>query len=248
MKKLLMVAVAGVLTLSSCDKAPEIAFSASSTDVEVGDIVSFTNSTEKGNDFVWDFGDGTQAEGYNATHVYWEAGTYTVTLNATNKKGNLHSTMTTEITVSEDPHDAASRAQRAVMDSLADMLVGEWTFSTYDWSIGGCLGGSSGNFSGDYISSKVEILADGSAHVTDDLGNYTSGDWWMVTPELINVDFGQHKAESGSNTTSTYLGGEFEFTVTASKLTFSRVEVTEQLDQNFQICEEVEEWEFVLNK
>ncbi len=43
----------------------------------------FTNTSLGGNKFVWDFGDGTTSTDVNPTHLYNAAGTYTVTLSAT---------------------------------------------------------------------------------------------------------------------------------------------------------------------
>lgn len=44
--------------------------------------VLFINCSENASRFDWDFGDGNTGEGYNPTHVYAEAGTYTVKLTA----------------------------------------------------------------------------------------------------------------------------------------------------------------------
>ena len=49
----------------------------------------------------WDFGDGSTAHSQNPVHIYTQAGTYTVTLNASNFNGFNISTMTNYIVVSD---------------------------------------------------------------------------------------------------------------------------------------------------
>lgn len=67
-------------------------------DAEDGLKVAFTNASNDGVTFAWDFGDGsgTSAE-ENPTYTYTEAGTYTVKLTATNDGGSDESTK--EVTV-----------------------------------------------------------------------------------------------------------------------------------------------------
>ncbi len=64
--------------------APEAAFTPSSTEVCRDVSLNFTNNTVGGNDFLWDFGDGTTSTMFSPSHAYDEPGTYTVTLYATN--------------------------------------------------------------------------------------------------------------------------------------------------------------------
>ena len=45
-------------------------------------------------DYAWDFGDGETGTGANPTHTYSEAGTYTVTLTASNESGQTSRTLT----------------------------------------------------------------------------------------------------------------------------------------------------------
>jgi large repetitive protein len=53
--------------------------------------------------WLWDFGDGTNSTGQNATHTYTTAGTYTVNLTATNDGGSNTCSMTSYITVTAPP-------------------------------------------------------------------------------------------------------------------------------------------------
>lgn len=50
--------------------------------------VSFTNTSTNGTSFAWDFGDGNTSTEENPSNTYAEAGTYTVSLTATNAEGS----------------------------------------------------------------------------------------------------------------------------------------------------------------
>ncbi len=68
--------------------APNAAFTSSSPDA-LGDATTFTNqSTGTDLTFTWDFGDGATSTDPNPSHTYGAAGSYTVTLTATNNLGS----------------------------------------------------------------------------------------------------------------------------------------------------------------
>jgi hypothetical protein len=80
MKKLSFILLVISLILSSCRIRPVAGFFTSEVEVEVGDIVYFTNNSLDARYFEWDFGDGTVSTEVNPTHIYGASGTYTVTL------------------------------------------------------------------------------------------------------------------------------------------------------------------------
>lgn len=57
-----------------------------------GQNVSFTNTSQDGDSYAWDFGDGTASTEEAPTHWYKTDSTYTVELTATNKCGNTSTT------------------------------------------------------------------------------------------------------------------------------------------------------------
>ncbi len=65
-------------------EAPQAAFSWSLADVPIFVPLSFQNQSQKANQWLWDFGDGTISKLKSPTHVYAESGVYTVTLIAKN--------------------------------------------------------------------------------------------------------------------------------------------------------------------
>lgn len=80
---------------------PEADFTFSPTDPEVGEEVSFTDtSTNDPDEWEWDFGDNTGDDVRNPEHTYSSAGTYTVELTISNDDGD--DTVTHTITVVEE--------------------------------------------------------------------------------------------------------------------------------------------------
>ncbi|MFD1686727.1 PKD domain-containing protein [Halobellus litoreus] len=91
---------------------PVASVSATPSDPEVGQTVSFDASESSDSDgsiasYSWDFGEGTTATGANPSHTYDSAGTYTVTLTVTDDDGAT-ATATQQVTVSPAPNQAPS--------------------------------------------------------------------------------------------------------------------------------------------
>jgi PKD repeat protein len=91
-----------MITLSSCKKEddslepmnqpkpepPVASFSMDKTTAEEGETITFTNESEKGEEYLWDFGDNEIAATEHASHYYKNKGTHTVVLTATNDDGS----------------------------------------------------------------------------------------------------------------------------------------------------------------
>lgn len=80
------------LILMSCEKEPIANFTASETEAEAGDVITFTNLSEHASSYLWDFGDGDTSTIESPSHVYENGGSYTVSLTASGKKGDIIST------------------------------------------------------------------------------------------------------------------------------------------------------------
>ncbi len=88
MKKLrISLIILTAISIISCQKEPVASFTVSSTTVKKGETISFTNTTEDGVDYEWDFGDGNSSTIQSPSHVYDNLGDYTVTLTAYSKNG-----------------------------------------------------------------------------------------------------------------------------------------------------------------
>jgi PKD repeat protein len=87
---------------SVIDNSPVSAFSVSSTSITAGQSVQFTDmSTNSPTSWSWDFGDGEVSTQQNPSHMYSTAGSYTVSLTATNSFGSNTETEENYITVNE---------------------------------------------------------------------------------------------------------------------------------------------------
>ncbi|MBD3225483.1 MAG: PKD domain-containing protein [Caldithrix sp.] len=96
--------------------APVADFSGTPTSGEAPLTVSFTDqSTNEPTSWSWDFGDGGTSTTQNPTYEYTSAGTYTVSLTATNDFGSDTETKTDYITVSEP-------AQQSMYVSALDVV------------------------------------------------------------------------------------------------------------------------------
>jgi PKD repeat protein len=100
----LLMALFGLITVSSCKKEDTIAegvscFVNSPNAVDVGETVSFTNCSQNASSYNWNFGDGSSSNLSSPNHVYTSAGTYEITLTSENVDG-LGSSTSKSITVS----------------------------------------------------------------------------------------------------------------------------------------------------
>jgi len=85
--KLILGLVLITITVISCQKTPVASFTLVNTTVKTGEIVQFTNTSENGLRYEWDFGDGESSTITSPTHIYYRPGEYTVTLYAFSKSG-----------------------------------------------------------------------------------------------------------------------------------------------------------------
>ncbi len=90
----------GYITVSD---VPTAAFTGSPTSGEIPLTVNFTNQSSGATSYSWDFGDTQTSTATNPSHTYTEAGTYTVTLTATNACGSDDEVKTDYITVTCTP-------------------------------------------------------------------------------------------------------------------------------------------------
>lgn len=104
LKLLFLFLFASLLFVTSCkdDDPPEtpitVGFKFSPENPIAGDLVTFTNASNGGTTFAWDFGDGNSSTDKNPTYTYTKSGKYSVVLTVDNKTDN---TFTKDIEVGD---------------------------------------------------------------------------------------------------------------------------------------------------
>ena len=99
-KKILFVALMGII-VTGCSKKSESCFTPSSTAVDVNTNVTFSDCSVDAVEYKWDFGDGGTSTEKSPTHSYSSAGTYSVKLTTTSKKGKNPNETSKSIKVNE---------------------------------------------------------------------------------------------------------------------------------------------------
>lgn len=88
MRKIVLFVAAIALLALGCRREynPRAKFTYTSpfNDIEVNDVIHFTNLSSDATSYEWDFGDGTIANSFDASHAYLDPGIYSVTLTAFN--------------------------------------------------------------------------------------------------------------------------------------------------------------------
>jgi PKD repeat protein len=79
-------------------QTPVAGFTMDKSTAEVGEVITFTNTSLYATSYVWNFGDGGSSTLQHPTHSYSSAGTYTVSLTATGAGGSDTESKTVTIT------------------------------------------------------------------------------------------------------------------------------------------------------
>lgn len=92
--------IANFITVNPSGSAPMANFTSDHTTITANGIIQFTDqSTNNPTSWLWNFGDNTTSTSRNTSHTYSTAGTYSVSLTATNSYGSNTKTLTNFITV-----------------------------------------------------------------------------------------------------------------------------------------------------
>ncbi len=147
MKKSFLFAILLLLIKTSFGQVPVANFSANVTSGCGSLIVTFQNlSTNSPTSYLWTFGDGFTSTVLNPTHTYSSAGTYTVTLKATNASGSNTCTKTAYIKIYAYPTPVftgvpLNGCTPASVCFTNASTAGSGLITSYNWSFGD--GGSS---------------------------------------------------------------------------------------------------------
>jgi PKD repeat protein len=119
------------------DPRPVACFTPSNTTIKVGEEIAFTNCSQKADNYAWDFGDGVNSELENPTHIFNDAGVFSVKLTVSNSQGSAEESVS--ITV-----ETAGVLFSDGFESYPDFSItdfGEWTLIDKDgapsWGVSG---------------------------------------------------------------------------------------------------------------
>jgi len=185
---------------------PVAEFSASETEVIVGESIQFTDqSSNNPTGWNWDFGDGGSSTSQNPSYTYSTVGTYNVSLSVTNDYGDNTETKTGYITVGSPP-DAeftASETTVAVGESIQFTDQSTNNPASWNWDFGD--GESSTSQNPTHIYSNAGTY-DVSLTVTNSYGNNTE-----TKTDYITVGDPPAAAFTASKTLAT-VGESIQFT------------------------------------
>ncbi|MFQ3325659.1 MAG: PKD repeat protein [Salibacteraceae bacterium] len=239
MRKLIMGLAVSSMILTACNKAPELGMIVPTTGV-AGENVAMTSGGDikKAYNVNWSFGDGGSAATFDANHTYSEAGTYTVTLTATNRKGSNATTATSIITISDNGIDAVEtkmEEEAVAMDAWWTKAAGTWSFGTGSTTFTGC-GTSSANSdkrTADTRSQAIKVtIVDQSVSYYDSYyknenGEVNSYSFDAVDADHVSVGSLRYlfvNTDNNVNDHSEMAQGIYKYTNTGSVITLTREE------------------------
>jgi len=192
------------------NKLPDPTFTVYPANISVGDVVYFdaTNSTDPDGSIVkyrWDFGDTNNGGGISPSHVYHEAGNYTVVLTVTDNAGDTN-TYSKDITVRSYAPPVAPGAGVApgngrytltvtVTDASGTPVSGAFVNL---YSNGMLLGTAITNANGVATFNNVE----GTYRITAEKSGYETADGYVTVTEDTSATLILHKAV----VTTTFMG------------------------------------------
>ncbi len=146
-----------------------------------GSTFTFTNSSWRSTDFLWDFGDGNTSIEVNPVHTYVNPGNYTVSLIASNECG-------------EDTLALFGQVQTNALKEVSPMRLSQISSSSYQLDLQGFLSVSLVNTNGQLLKSyRLSELTDHSKLMID-LSSFSSGIYFLKVETLTeNQSFKLYK-------------------------------------------------------
>lgn len=105
--------------MTACVGKNEVDFTWSPQEPRIGQVVKFSNASQKGSEWAWSFGDNATSVSKNPTHVYTRVGTYTVRLEI---DGHRQWTCTKTIHVHDSLPTIACRQKDCYMNDTLDSI------------------------------------------------------------------------------------------------------------------------------
>lgn len=186
MKQLSYILVAMLMVLMSACKKNEVSFTYSPTEPRAGQTITFSNHTEEGEEWSWNFGDGSSSTSKSPSKVYKKPGTYTVTLKVDDKARRTYST---SVTVYDTvPAIGLSDSIIAYFEpiTLTAEIYNPYNYAlTYDWHL------PEGTIilDGDTASRKLEVCFTQPEQDTHLMCHLTQGEKvWNIDTTIYVID------------------------------------------------------------
>jgi len=222
---------------------PVSQFTQSATEVRIGEVVTFTNlSLNEPTRLIWDFADGTGANGQTATKSWTKPGNYRVTLRATNEAGTNRTGVTIKVLKPVDPpvasfnastlqvrtdtridfQDTSSNNPTAWSWNFGDTGVSDNRNTAHEWAKPGTytVRLTVSNEGGSASAEKQVIVKNPpSANfrweiVEGTTVKFTDTSWDQ--PDAYSWDFGDGNTSTERSPTHTFAGGAFDVTLVVS--------------------------------
>lgn len=187
------------------EPAPALSISANATAIDAGESVSFTATSIGGappGTVLWNFGDGSDAQGFTVAHVYESTGNYAVTATLSDSAGGkVTSSETMSVSpplfptaVAEDP----TMAEVGSALTLSETPIGGVSPFTAVWEIGGTHAAGLGLTTWSLTPTTPGVLS-GTLNLTDATGATvrTTFSVRVASPLLINASATPALAEVG---------------------------------------------------
>lgn len=138
------------------ENPPVADFTASPTTIAAGQSVQFTDqSSNNPTSWSWNFGDGTKSTSQSPSHAYSAAGTYTISLTATNISGSNTEIKTNYITVVAKPEAAFTASPTTITAGQSIQFTDQSTNAPTSWTWNFGDGGTSTSKSPSHTYSTV---------------------------------------------------------------------------------------------
>ncbi|MGD1845348.1 MAG: M4 family metallopeptidase [Salibacteraceae bacterium] len=137
---------------------PTAAFATNTNETCTGTVAFTDQSSNAPNQWLWNFGDGNSSTVQNPVHTYASAGSYTVTLTATNNIGVSNPlTQTNAINVTTPAAPSANNAAGCIGQSSVLMATGNHLLRWYDQATGGSPLDSGANYQTPIFSAVGQV-------------------------------------------------------------------------------------------
>ncbi len=246
MRKLIMGLAVSSMILTACNKAPELGMTVPTTGV-AGENIAMTSGGDikKAYNVNWSFGDGGSAATFDANHTYAEAGTYTVTLTATNRKGSNATTVTSIITISDNGINAIETKMEedaVAMDAWWAKAAGTWSFGTGSINYVAC---GDNEAASNVVRSrttavKITVVAPGTygyggSYMMNENNEMNEFSFEVIDADHVYVDEVRFLSANSTGTFvndhETMIDGIYTYVNDGSKITLTRI--VEQIELNF---------------